>query len=54
VLQDSHGRIRMCFAYSGECDHAPTVCVTGHWVALMFSIPYYTYHRCMCINILQR
>ena len=34
-------------------EHIPVGCVIGHWVAMIFSIPYYTLHRCMCMYILQ-
>jgi hypothetical protein len=37
--------------YVVESDHTPVVCVIGHWVAGIFSMPCYTYHRCMCMCI---
>jgi hypothetical protein len=48
------GILQCTNAYSGESDSARMVCVIGRWVALIFSMPYYIYHRCMCINILHR
>jgi len=37
-----------------ERDLAPMVCVIGLWVALVFSIPYYTHHRCPSMFIVQK
>jgi len=37
-----------------ERGHATRVCVTGHSVASIFSVPYYTHHRCLSMYIIQR
>jgi len=34
-------------------EHTPVGFVIGPWVAMIFSMPYYKFHRCMCLYILQ-
>jgi len=35
--------------YAGQSDHAPTVCVIGHWVALIFSM-FVTHTTGVCVS----
>jgi len=41
--------VSMCMVERVEESYsAPAECVTGRWVTSIFSMTYYTLHRCMC------
>ena len=40
-------------AYPVEIDHTSEVCVMRPWVLMIFSMSYYTHHRCRCTYVVQ-